>query len=57
MVEILIIAVLAVYCGWIIKKKVTDMKAGRCGCGCGGCDGCVSGEKTKAVRKKSRNEK
>lgn len=57
MVEILIIVVLAVYCGWIIKKKITDIKAGGCGCGCGGCDGCASGEKTKAARKKSRNEK
>lgn len=40
MVEILIIAVLALYCGWVVKKKIQDIRAGKCSCGCSGCDGC-----------------
>ena len=42
MVEFIIIAVLALYCGWVIRKKVKDIKAGGCGCGCSGCAGCTS---------------
>lgn len=55
MVEILIITVLVVYCGWVVAKKIKDIKAGKCSCGCGGCDGCSSCreyEKSHSTREK-----
>lgn len=37
---ILIAAVIAGYCFWIIRKKYRDVKNGKfCGCGCEGCSG------------------
>ncbi|MFW5630254.1 FeoB-associated Cys-rich membrane protein [Acetivibrio ethanolgignens] len=55
MVEILIITVLVVYCGWVVTKKIKDIKAGKCSCGCSGCDGCSSCreyEKLRSTREK-----
>lgn len=41
MAEIMIAAALAAYCGWVAVKKIKDLKAGKCGCGCGDCQGCI----------------
>ena len=52
MVEILIITVLVVYCGWVVAKKIKDIKAGKCSCGCGGCSSCREYEKSHSTREK-----
>ena len=41
MVEILIIAALALAVGGIIAKLISDRRKGKSGCGCG-CDGCAN---------------
>ncbi|MBR5509263.1 MAG: FeoB-associated Cys-rich membrane protein [Lachnospiraceae bacterium] len=37
-VSVLIVLLIAVYCFWVIRKKVKDAKNGRfCSCGCQDC--------------------
>ncbi len=50
MAEFLLIAILAVYCGWVLIKKGKDIREGGCGCGCGSCMGC-GGKKRKEKSK------
>lgn len=35
---IAIVLVIALYCGFVIRRKIRNAKAGRC-CGCSGCPG------------------
>ncbi|WP_167958309.1 FeoB-associated Cys-rich membrane protein [Anaerosporobacter faecicola] len=38
MVSILIVAAIVAYAGFVIRKKVKDIKEGKyCSCGCSGC--------------------
>ncbi len=45
MVAIIIVALIGVYSGWVIYKKIKDAKEGKfCSCN---CDGCSSSCKSK----------
>lgn len=38
LIEFAVLAIISVYCIWVIKKKVKNIKQGNgCGCGCGSC--------------------
>ncbi len=41
-VNIVLIAVIAIVCGLVIRSMIRDRKAGKssCGCDCGSCSGC-----------------
>lgn len=48
-ISILIAAAIALYAGWVIRKKVRDFRRGKfCDCGCGSCD-CGCGKKERHV--------
>ena len=37
-ITVIILAVIALYCFWVIRKKVKDVKKGKfCSCGCQDC--------------------
>ncbi|MCI9105087.1 MAG: FeoB-associated Cys-rich membrane protein [Lachnospiraceae bacterium] len=40
MVDLIILVAIAGALTMIVRKKVTDIRAGKSGCGCSGCAGC-----------------
>lgn len=45
---VVIVAVIAAYCVFVIRKKIRDVKAGKfCGCGCSQCGKNCAGMKRK----------
>ena len=43
LVNIVILAVLAVTVGFVIRGMIRNKKAGKSSCGCSGCSGCSGG--------------
>jgi len=37
MVEVILVAIIGIYAGYVIIKKVKDMKKGKFCCNCSGC--------------------
>lgn len=53
LVEILILIGITGYSGWVIKKKISDIKNGTgCGCGCSECGRLCSVKEGKNKEKK-----